>query len=586
MFAKTGLNVVGATIVQSNTPEVQSPSYSEKLVLPIISNVSPPLLKVPGISTPVQFPPLRFPPSMNPLTQITAYNPLTLPTLSPVKSSTQPQGPLASPYNGGVGTIMLAGKEIPFVPGMPGPQTLLGSSPPLAVPSHVQLQKQEKSVIIRSPVPSISHTKTDTPKPPPPPRAPSPVKAESPEPEPAVKQLSDSKDDSKSASEGQERKFLRPSSLPLKPGTYMPKKQLAAPFHTTSLISPETPRPRKSYGQLYLNGHAYTYLGLKCSTRMFFCTLNKPQPIYVPLAPDQYKVSMYSNWTSGPITPAGVDEESEETEEDEDDEDDESEDDAEDGLYTRAALKTPVITSASSQPLLMASVCSTTEKLPSTPIVEHSDDGALLHAYLTERTVRDQHIKVQLNRKRDLEPVERVSDSDSSQLHQPMVSDGLNCNRGIVPGVSTEDGKSMCSVCNKVFNKPSQLRLHVNIHYFERPFRCESCAVSFRTKGHLQKHLRSLSHLNKMNMNSTFGTATTSNPRPFKCDDCKIAFRIHGHLAKHFRSKMHIMKLECLGKLPFGMYAELERSGINMSDIDTTDCENSLESLQPNLVEK
>lgn len=81
-------------------------------------------------------------------------------------------------------------------------------------------------------------------------------------------------------------------------------------------------------------------------------------------------------------------------------------------------------------------------------------------------------------------------------------------------------------------------------------------------------------------MNSTFGTATTTNPRPFKCDDCKIAFRIHGHLAKHLRSKMHIMKLECLGKLPFGTYAELERSGVNMNDIDTTDCENSLESLQ------
>lgn len=81
-------------------------------------------------------------------------------------------------------------------------------------------------------------------------------------------------------------------------------------------------------------------------------------------------------------------------------------------------------------------------------------------------------------------------------------------------------------------------------------------------------------------MNSTFGTATTTNPRPFKCDDCKIAFRIHGHLAKHLRSKMHIMKLECLGKLPFGTYAEMERSGINMNDIDTSDCENSLESLQ------
>lgn len=144
----------------------------------------------------------------------------------------------------------------------------------------------------------------------------------------------------------------------------------------------------------------------------------------------------------------------------------------------------------------------------------------------------------------------------------------------------SEDGRSVCGICNKVFSKPSQLRLHINIHYFERPFRCESCAVSFRTKGHLTKHERSVSHHNKVSMTSTFGAATTSNPRPFKCTDCKIAFRIHGHLAKHLRSKMHIMKLECLGKLPFGTYAEMERSGVNLNDIDTTDCDNSLTSLQ------
>ena len=144
----------------------------------------------------------------------------------------------------------------------------------------------------------------------------------------------------------------------------------------------------------------------------------------------------------------------------------------------------------------------------------------------------------------------------------------------------TDDGKTACSICNKVFTKPSQLRLHINIHYFERPFRCDACAVSFRTKGHLQKHKRSVTHFNKVNMNLTFGTPSTENPRPFKCSDCMIAFRIHGHLAKHLRSKMHIMKLECLGKLPFGTYAEMERSGINLNEIDTTDCHNSLESLQ------
>ena len=40
------------------------------------------------------------------------------------------------------------------------------------------------------------------------------------------------------------------------------------------------------------------------------------------------------------------------------------------------------------------------------------------------------------------------------------------------------------------------------------------------------------------------------------------------------------MKLECSGKLPIGMYAEMERLGTNLNEIDTSDCENSLESLQ------
>ena len=110
--------------------------------------------------------------------------------------------------------------------------------------------------------------------------------------------------------------------------------------------------------------------------------------------------------------------------------------------------------------------------------------------------------------------------------------------------------------------------------------RCDACAVSFRTNGHLQKHKRSSSHFNKVNINATFGEPSTSNPRPFYCGDCKIGFRIHGHLAKHLRSKSHIMKLENSGKLPIGMFAEMERLGTNLNEIDTSDCEASLESLK------
>ncbi|XP_073991214.1 zinc finger protein schnurri isoform X4 [Rhodnius prolixus] len=912
-IAKPGLHSFGGTMIHSEP--VSPKPFTEKMVLPI-NPVAPPSLNVPGISTPVQ---LRFPPSLNPLTSITAFNPLTLP---PATSSTIKSSP--SPYNGGVVNILHGGKAIPFVPGMPGPNSLLANQP--LIP-----KKPEKGVIMKtatSPKVEVTRTLTivrhDSEE--------KPSKKENDIIKPTIKELAPSAITVTSSSDlGDQLKFVRPNSLPLKPGTYTPKRPLPfAAQHTASLVSPETPRPRKAYSQLYLNGHAYTYLGLKCSSRMFFCTLNKPQPIYVPLSPDQYKVSMYSNWTICPDaspTPPGLDsrkamsyydsrnrhssytlanrnkqdiithstyhtnknlnnndletnlksdgsdanprrikvceggfesnedyiyvrgrgrgryvceecgirckkpsmlkkhirthtdlrpytckhcafsfktkgnltkhmkskahykkcveldikpvptsiedsspedegsgrqdgnlsgtngedsDDDSEMEEDDDEEDDEddSEEEGDECKMEREAAKslltlsevtletahrqyvsaglvppvsfrpktypytiplvqqneksslenitkldtwrsdvaalskrvkdltalkrksesslcstasesarpmdlssktssvTSVITSVGDQALLMATICSTTERLPTTPTPGYVEDGQLLHAYLTERAVLDSRIKLhQVNdKKKEPSPgVVSVSSAVSVVVGASLESGSLVSTEAVhvplktgpqivvpppppplpppvvLPPVtvsltetsataaspaspvrsrlkaefmppssapaltyisSTEDGRSMCGVCNKVFSKPSQLRLHVNIHYFERPFRCESCAVSFRTKGHLQKHQRSLSHLNKVNMNTTFGTATSSNPRPFKCDDCKIAFRIHGHLAKHFRSKMHIMKLECLGKLPFGTYAELERSGINMNDIDTTDCENSLESLQ------
>lgn len=147
-------------------------------------------------------------------------------------------------------------------------------------------------------------------------------------------------------------------------------------------------------------------------------------------------------------------------------------------------------------------------------------------------------------------------------------------------GFIQEDGRSACKICSKTFPKKHQMQLHMNIHYMERKHRCEPCGVGFRTHSTLQKHERSEAHKTKALMSSTFGVPTTTNPRPFECSDCNIAFRIHGHLAKHLRSKTHVQKLECLQKLPFGTYAEIERASVSLTDIDTTDCENSLASLR------
>ncbi|CAG9581533.1 unnamed protein product [Danaus chrysippus] len=768
---------------------------------------------------------------------------------------------------------------------------------------------------------------------------------------------------SKSNSEERKPKFLRPSTLPLKPGTFTPKRHhgITPNANTMPLVSPETPRPAKAYGQLYLNGNAYTYLGLKCSTKVFYCTINRPQPTYVP---NQHFLSMYSNWqllseltpdplglsassamslydsrhrpqslavsvikqdlilthssqwnknskdgkqvitsvdskkseeiknisdntatskkeltggfesneeytyvrgrgrgryvcsecgirckkpsmlkkhirthtdvrpytcvhcvfsfkTKGNLTKhmkskahykkccelginpnEGNDAEGSEMAQCSGETDDETDSDGDEGnegetessdtevfksrlpeheaahcllslggsrpatsatpgLITSArpttypytpmllentldvdqdkveSIRTPSTDSRidmDNEPMdlsknelrtptsvmeipteressVMACLASNTAKLPHHQS-QWTNGEPMLHTYLTERALLDSKIKQsQLTcnskiRKIDLEnslyleketaeqeiptprnvletittttafskdesvsvdnsqnclnltsesrartpnnsnpenakhvvseylkharinhmktlddpnhldissdesnsgkinieektKVDEVSDCDgmklSSSEYDPVASKVVIGVGGVFkvtkgkefegsasysPGKLMEDGRRVCDFCNKTFTKPSQLRLHLNIHYMERPFRCSVCAVSFRTRGHLQKHERSGSHHNKVSMTSTFGAATSCNPRPFRCSDCNIAFRIHGHLAKHLRSKMHVMRLECLFKLPFGTFTEIERAGLSLTDIDTTDCASSLASLQ------
>lgn len=155
--------------------------------------------------------------------------------------------------------------------------------------------------------------------------------------------------------------------------------------------------------------------------------------------------------------------------------------------------------------------------------------------------------------------------------------------RPAAPFIQDDGGRCECSFpsCKKTFLKKSQLLLHMNIHYVNaKKFFCEDCGLNLKTQGRMQKHQRSETHKKAVMKTSTFGQPTKTNPRPFECSDCNIGFRIHGHLAKHLRSKTHVQKLESLQKLPCGTYAEIERAGISLTDIDTTDCDNSLASLK------
>lgn len=167
-----------------------------------------------------------------------------------------------------------------------------------------------------------------------------------------------------------------------------------------------------------------------------------------------------------------------------------------------------------------------------------------------------------------------MSFGSDALLSAPLVSvdkDGLksNSSRLNISYIQKDDGPLRCTLCSSSFLKSSQLKMHMNIHYMspEQKFHCDSCGKSFRTQNRLQKHVCFVSKDSKV-------------PRPFECSDCSIAFRIHGHLAKHLRSKSHIQNLENIQKLPSGTYALIERALINLGDIDTTNCDISLNSIK------
>ncbi|XP_044311548.1 zinc finger protein 40 isoform X2 [Varanus komodoensis] len=61
-------------------------------------------------------------------------------------------------------------------------------------------------------------------------------------------------------------------------------------------------------------------------------------------------------------------------------------------------------------------------------------------------------------------------------------------------------GKYVCQYCSRACAKPSVLQKHIRSHTGERPYPCETCGFSFKTKSNLYKHKKSHAHAIKLGL--------------------------------------------------------------------------------------
>lgn len=234
-------------------------------------------------------------------------------------------------------------------------------------------------------------------------------------------------------------KFLRPSSLPLKPGTFPLKKHhgITPTTNTLPLISPDTPRISKNCLQLYINGHAYTFLGLKCSTKPYYCTINKPQPSYIAT---KDRLSMYSNWQIYPEN-------------------------------NPHPLKIKPVT-------LMSLYDS--RQIKSTMTIASSSDTNECKLVFSQTTISSSTVD-------NLNTGKSLIELRNNPIH--------SYDETYVRGRGR--GKYICNECGIRCKKPSMLKKHIRTHTDIRPFTCVHCKFSFKTKGNLTKHMKSKTHYKK-----------------------------------------------------------------------------------------
>ncbi|XP_069476530.1 zinc finger protein 40 [Ambystoma mexicanum] len=214
--------------------------------------------------------------------------------------------------------------------------------------------------------------------------------------------------------------------------------------------------------------HRLSFPSLKTTTSFTWCYLLKRKPLQMPQ--NDLKTSAYSAWTVSSINPNPL------------------------GLPTKVALS------------LLNSKQKDGKLLYSQPVTTRPRSDLLVYSSKWKNRANKKKLAKHTTATGDLcdENTEATAEYDKdgySNRHEPrrvkIFDGGYKSNEEYVYVRGRGRGKYICEECGIRCKKPSMLKKHIRTHTDVRPYHCNYCNFSFKTKGNLTKHMKSKAHSKK-----------------------------------------------------------------------------------------
>ncbi|XP_061851101.1 zinc finger protein 40 isoform X2 [Colius striatus] len=212
-----------------------------------------------------------------------------------------------------------------------------------------------------------------------------------------------------------------------------------------------------------------SFPSLKTTTSFTWCYLLKRKPLHL-LQNDQ-KISAYSTWTVSPNNPNPL------------------------GLSTKVALS--LLNSKQKVEKPLYTQARTTHPRSDVLVYSSKWKNSLTKRALNRKKLAATEFSNKENSESSTEHDKENSFIKTEPRRVKIFDGGYKSNEDYVYVRGRGRGKYICEECGIRCKKPSMLKKHIRTHTDVRPYHCNYCNFSFKTKGNLTKHMKSKAHSKK-----------------------------------------------------------------------------------------